>query len=103
MKWNAKEKCEEIIDQGVKDKRLLVTEAEFAGTLSVMERSGNNLSPNIRHAWDGLLLQTMTKTPLKATGAHISVVAHITKDELRARLTRTDMCNGFANRFFSSP
>ena len=99
-KWNAKERCEEITDAGVKDKRLMVTEAEFAGTLAVMGRSGNNLSPVIRNAWDGLLLQTMTKnSPLKATGAHISIVGHITKDELRAKLTRTDMANGFANRF----
>ena len=42
----------------------------------------------------------MTKnSPLKATGAHISIVGHITKDEIRAKLTRTDMANGFANRF----
>ena len=99
-KWNAKERCDEVADPGVRDKRLMVTEAEFAGTLTVMGRSGNNLSPVIRNAWDGLLLQTMTKnSPLKATGAHISIIGHITKDELRARLTRTDMANGFANRF----
>ena len=78
----------------------MVTESEFAGTLAVMERPGNTLSPVIRNAWDGLQLQTMTRgSPLKATGAHISIIAHITKDEMRARLTRTDMANGFANRF----
>ena len=33
---------------------------------------------------------TMTKNPLKATGAHISLVCHITKDELR-RLRSMDM------------
>jgi hypothetical protein len=100
LKWNAKDHCEEIVDPGVSDKRLLVTEAEFAGTLSVMERAGNTLSPVIRNAWDGLPLQTLTKnSPAKATGAHVSIVGHITKDELKARLTRTDMANGFANRF----
>jgi hypothetical protein len=99
-KWNAKEKIEEVIDPSVVDKRLMVTEAEFAGALSVMERHGNNLSPVIRNAWDGLRLQTLTKnSPLKADRAHISVVAHITDTELRARFTRTDMANGFANRF----
>jgi hypothetical protein len=36
---------------------------------------------------------------LKATGAHISIIGHITEDELRARITRTDLANGFANRF----
>jgi Protein of unknown function (DUF3987) len=39
------------------------------------------------------------KEPLTATGAHISLIGHITEDELRACLTRTDMANGFANRF----
>src|SRR5262249_46455921 len=29
---------------------------------------------------------------------HISMIAHITETELRARLTRTDLANGFANR-----
>jgi hypothetical protein len=100
VKWNAKDKCNETVDPGVADKRLLITEAEFAGTLAVMERAGNTLSPVIRNAWDGLRLQTLTRSsPLKATGAHISIVAHITKDEVRARMTRTDMANGFANRF----
>ena len=40
-----------------------------------------------------------SQSPLKATGAHISIVAHITEEEARARLTRTEMANGFANRF----
>jgi hypothetical protein len=42
----------------------------------------------------------MTKhSPLCATGAHVSIIGHITIDELRARLTRTEAANGFANRF----
>jgi len=54
----------------------------------------------MRKAWDGGILSTMTRTaPLRATGAHISIIGHITVDELRARLTRTDTANGFANRF----
>ena len=99
-RWNAKEKVMEVVDAGVQDKRLMVTEAEFAGTLAVMERHGNTLSQVIRNAWDGLRLQTITRSnPLKATDAHISIVGHITKNEVRARLSRTDMANGFANRF----
>ena len=38
-------------------------------------------------------------SPLKATGTHISIIGHITFDELRATLDRTSMFNGFANRF----
>jgi DNA primase len=99
-KWDAKAQQFEVADPGVADKRLLVTEPEFAGALSAMERHGNTLSPVIRNAWDGQVLQTLTRTsPLKATGAHVSIIAHITEDEARARLTRTEMANGFANRF----
>jgi hypothetical protein len=99
-KWNNKEKIEEVIDPGVLDKRLLIVEPEFASALAAMERQGNNLSPVIRNGWDGNRLQTLTKnSPLKADGAHISIIAHITEAETRARLTRTDMANGFANRF----
>jgi len=43
----------------------------------------------------------MTKqNPLKATGAHISIVAHITNEELQREIRDTaEMFNGFANRF----
>jgi hypothetical protein len=98
--FNPKTKKIEIVDLGVTDKRLLVAEAEFANALTVMERAGNNLSPVIRAAWEGLLLSTMTKnSPLRATGAHVSIVGHITTAELQSHLARTDMANGFANRF----
>jgi hypothetical protein len=98
--WNRKEGREEIVDACVVDKRLTALEAEFASTLAVMERAGNTLSQLIRRAWDGDKLGTMTKhSPLCATDAHISIVGHITIDELRARLTRTEAANGFANRF----
>jgi hypothetical protein len=100
QKWNPKKKKLEIVDPGVSDKRLMVTEAEFGNALAVMERPGNTLSPIIRKAWDGHTLSSLTKNcPLKATKPHISVVGHITEDELRAGITRTEMANGFANRF----
>jgi hypothetical protein len=98
--WNKKESREEIVDPGIADKRLMITEAEFASALAVMERHGNTLSSVIRSAWDGSRLGTITKnSSLTATGAHISIVGHITEDELRANLTRTDMASGLANRF----
>lgn len=88
------------LDPGVTDKRLLVFEAEFASTLRVMERDGNTLSPIIRQAWDTGDLRTLTKnSPTKATGAHIALIAHITRDEVRRCLSRTEAGNGFANRF----
>jgi hypothetical protein len=98
--WNKKTGCEEVVDSGVKDKRLMVVEPEFASALSVAERHGNTISPIIRNAWDGVKLATLVKnSPLSATGAHISILGHVTIDELRARITRTDLANGFANRF----
>ena len=100
LKWNAKEKQFETLDLGISDKRLMVTESEFAGVLSVAERHGNTISATVRKAWDGGKLATMTRSSaLSATGAHISIIGHITADELRARLTRTDTANGFGNRF----
>jgi hypothetical protein len=78
----------------------MIMEPEYATALAVMDRAGSTLSSVIRNAWDGLTLSTLTKnSPLKATRPHISICGHITVDELRARLTRTDAASGYANRF----
>ena len=54
----------------------------------------------IRDAWDRGDLGTLTKNnPTRATGALVSIVGQITEEELRRRLDRTEMANGFANRF----
>lgn len=91
---------EVIVDEGVTDKRLLVMEAEFASALRVISREGNTLSPIIRRAWDKGDLRSLTKnSPLRATDAHISIIGHITKDELRRNLDEVETANGFANRF----
>jgi hypothetical protein len=87
-------------DPGVSDKRLMVFEHELSGALNVMQREGNILSRVIRDAWDRGDLGTLTKNnPTRSTGASISIVGHITEEELRRRLDRTEMANGFANRF----
>jgi len=87
-------------DPGVSDKRLLVHEPEFSSVLRVASREGNILSTTIREAWDTGTLRVLSRqSPLKATGAHISIIGHITQEELRQHLTSTDMANGFANRF----
>ncbi len=91
---------EVVVDKGVDDKRLLIVEPEFSTTLRVMERDGNTLSPTIRCAWDTGDLQVLTKnSPAKATGAHISIIGHITRQELIRYLTTTEAGNGFGNRF----
>lgn len=82
------------------DKRLLVQESEFASILRRMEREGSTLSAVLREAWDGRKLSLMTKNqPAIASDTHISVLSHITVDELRRYLTRTELVNGFGNRF----
>jgi 5S rRNA maturation endonuclease (ribonuclease M5) len=90
----------EVIDEGIADKRLCVVEEEFANVLKAMSREGNTLSPVIRSAWDSGNLRSITKNaPARATDAHISILGHITRDELRRLLTETESANGFGNRF----
>ena len=89
-----------MVDAGIEDKRLLVVESELASALKVISREGNTLSAVIRDAWDRGELRTLTKnSPARATGAHISILAHITREELRRYLQATEAANGFANRF----
>ncbi|MBI4455084.1 MAG: DUF3987 domain-containing protein [Acidobacteria bacterium] len=86
--------------QPADDKRLMVVESEFASVLRILGRDGNTLSPTIRGAWDTGDLNTMTKNqPAKATGAHISIIGHVTQEELQRYLDRSEMANGFANRY----
>jgi hypothetical protein len=82
------------------DKRRLVIGPEFAQTLKVLAREGNTLSAIVRQAWDGEPLQTIVRNdPLRATEAHIGIVAHVTRDELLRYLTATELANGFANPY----
>ena len=54
----------------------------------------------VRNAWDGKPLQTIAKNaPVRATGAHIAIIGHITKDELLRFVSGTELANGFVNRF----
>jgi hypothetical protein len=88
-----------VVDEGVADKRLLIVETEFASTLQVLQRVGNTLSAVVRHAWDSGDLSTLTKSPLRATGAHIGIIGHVTGDEFIRYLDRTELASGFVNRF----
>ncbi|MBX7062692.1 MAG: DUF3987 domain-containing protein [Pyrinomonadaceae bacterium] len=90
---------DEVIDEGSTEKRAFVIEPEFARVLKVISREGNTLSSVIRQAWDTDRLSVMTKQPIKATEAHITIAGHITEAELHRHLTDTEAANGFANRF----
>ena len=90
-----------IEDEGISDKRLLVAETEFGSTLAVMGRTGNTLSAVIRDAFDSKkrLGQLVKNSPGTATGAHISIIGHITAFELRNLMKECEQWNGFGNRF----
>jgi hypothetical protein len=88
-----------VTDSGIEDKRLLVIEPEFGSTLRVLEREGNTLSAQLRQAWDSGSLRILTKNnAARATGAHVSLLAHVTRDELLKYLQQTEQANGYANR-----
>ena len=88
-----------MVDKGVADKRLLVMETEFVSVLRVSGREGNALSAVYRQAWDSGTLRVVNKnSPLKATAAHVSIIEHITRDELLMELSNSDKVNGFGNR-----
>jgi hypothetical protein len=90
---------EVVVDPGIDDKRLLVIEEEFARPLRAMMRPENVLSTVLREAWDGDRLQISTrKSPVKATGAHISAIGHITLADLLENMDMVSTANGFGNR-----
>jgi hypothetical protein len=88
------------------DKRCLIQEAEFARILAVASREGTTLSSILREAYDSESLSLIrarvagASRPNKVSvkGAHVSMIAHITRDELRRRLGDVELANGFANR-----
>lgn len=92
-------------DTGVKDKRLLVIEPEFASVLAYVRREGNTLSPTIRNLWDGRDLEPMSKLGQKsgerATRPHVAIMGHITAYELLHEATENDAANGLLNRFIT--
>lgn len=94
-------KGNELEDAGADDKRLMLSETEFAQVLAVNRREGSTASEVLRRGWDGMTLQTLTrkKNALKASGAHVSLVGHITRAELLSHLDQTEIANGLMNRF----
>jgi hypothetical protein len=90
-----------VVDEGVVDKRLMLTEPEFAGPLTVMQREGNTLSVVLRMAWDDTTLQTLSKnSPERSTKSHVTIAAHTNKEELIKHLTSAKLGGGIGNRFF---
>jgi hypothetical protein len=87
------------VDPGVSDKRLLVIKSELGAPLRAAQRDGNTLSAILRMAWDSGDIAPLTKSNrIKTSGAHISIIGHITREELTQVLRFSEVWNGFANR-----
>src|SRR5439155_5669122 len=75
-------------------RHVLVMEPEFARLLRVSARSAT-LSALLREAWDGADLAILTrKQPLHVTTASVTILGHVTAEELRRRLDQTEIANG---------
>ena len=81
---------------------IYMVESEFARVLAVASREGSSASSVLRGAWDFTRLEhRIRKQTYDAPPAPVSMVAHITADELRDGrhgLRMNDLMNGFANR-----
>lgn len=84
---------------GPSDLRLLAFENEWGGVMAKMKREGNSLSQILRAAWEGGDLSTLTVNARVAPESHVGVLAHITPEEFRAKLSDADMAGGTYNRF----
>jgi hypothetical protein len=81
------------------DRRALVLEGEFARLLAVVSREGSTISANLRNGWDTGTLSIHTRqNKVKVSGAHLSLIGHISREELLRRLDSTETANGFGNR-----
>jgi hypothetical protein len=96
------QKWEPTLEQpSVSDKRLLFVLSEFAQCLANMRKPDSTLSSIMRTAWDKGNLATPAKNSrVIATGALISILTGISREELLEQTTgTTDADNGTLNRF----
>jgi hypothetical protein len=81
------------------ERRLLALSEEFATVLYNVRRGNGHLSPLLRCAWDNGNLPTLDlHRSLRVTGAHFSLIAHVTQQELTRNFRHDQAHNGFANR-----
>lgn len=88
------------VEENIEEKRILYSLSEFQQNITNMRRPESILSSVLRQAWDKDVIESPSKTSAaKATGAHISMVAGISKEELLLETTAADAQNGTLNRF----
>jgi hypothetical protein len=89
-----------VIEPGVDDKRLLIVCPEFVAALHAGRRESSTLSQTLREAWDGKTLRTMAKNSARvATDPHLSIIGHVTRQELLRATREADVFGGLFNRF----
>lgn len=101
IKMQKGQMIEVVTDAGEADKRMLVVEEELSSAIKAMSREGNTLSGVLRQAWDSpMVLAPMTKNNrITASHPHVSIIGHITRDELLKSLKAVENTNGGTNRF----
>lgn len=96
----------DAVEDGTGDCRLAVVETELARLVLMMARSAT-LSAQLRNAWDGRTLQrTITRGTIRASRAHVSLLAMITPDELLRHHHRLSRAGGLESRIlyvYSAP
>jgi len=82
---------------------LLVLETEFGGTLGIMGRQGNSLCAVFKQAWDGPYLDVTTKNhSISCDNAYVTLVAHMTYNDVATKLSSDDIQSGLINRMLIS-
>jgi Protein of unknown function (DUF3987) len=81
------------------DIRLLAFEPEWASVMARMKRENNTLSAMLRQAWEGGDLSTLNVDARVAKESHLGILAHITPEEFKAKVSAADMAGGTYNRF----
>ena len=85
---------------GPPDPRALILETEMSRLLIASQRDGSTLGAVLRSAWDGTPLGSfLARRAALVTDHHVSLLAHITPEDLRDKLRDVDAANGFGNRF----
>ena len=91
---------EEVVAiEGSPDKRVLYVEEELGALFNKMVTQ-ESVEKMITKAWDSGALETATKKEsMRCARPHVSIIGHITPDELFDRLDKRLLDNGFSNRW----
>ena len=88
-----------LAEPNIPDKRLLIVLSEFQQCLANMRKNDSILPSILRTAWDKGDLATPAKTSrATATGAHVSLISAMSREELLEQTSVNDAESGTLNR-----